>query len=241
MASRIKIEKNIQRISQNIAEACARRKRVPADVRIIAVTKTVGLEEIKAAVDLGLTDLGESRVQQIIERSAELSESLAKRRNGPTAPVRWHMIGHLQRNKVKAVLEAGVEIIHSVDSLRLAEDINVRAQKMNKTIDLLLEVNCSQEPQKFGVAVGATAYLSEMISTLKNVRLAGLMTMAPQVRDPEQARPTFVRLRELFEEIRHDGLCGEAFKHLSMGMSQDYAIAVEEGATMLRIGTALFE
>jgi pyridoxal phosphate enzyme (YggS family) len=240
MASRSKIEKNIQRIGENIAAACARAKREPGDVRIVAVTKTVGLEEIKAVVDLGLADLGESRVQQLLERSAELSGAMARRRNGSAAPVRWHMIGHLQRNKVKAVLDAGVEIIHSVDTLRLAEDINVRAQKMNKTIDLLMEVNCSQEPQKFGVAVGATAYLCEMISTLKNVRLVGLMTMAPQVRDPEQARPTFVRLRELFEEIRHDRHCGEAFKHLSMGMSQDYAIAVEEGATMLRIGTALF-
>jgi hypothetical protein len=240
MASRSKIEKNIQRIGEDIAAACVRAKREPADVRIIAVTKSVGLEEIKSVVDLGLADLGESRVQQLLERSAELSGAMARRRNGSATPVRWHMIGHLQRNKVKAVLDAGVEIIHSVDTLRLAEDINVRAQKMNKTIDLLMEVNCSQEPQKFGVAVGATAYLCEMISTLKNVRLVGLMTMAPQVGDPEQARPTFVRLRELFEEIRHDGLCGEAFKHLSMGMSQDYAVAVEEGATMLRIGTALF-
>jgi pyridoxal phosphate enzyme (YggS family) len=240
MASRIKIEKNIQRIGEDIAKACARAKREPKDVRIVAVTKTVGLEEIKAVVDLGLTDLGESRVQQIIERSAELAAALAKRRNGAT-PVRWHMIGHLQRNKARAVLEAGVGIIHSIDTLRLAEDINARALKMNKTIDLLMEVNCSQEPQKFGVAVGAAAYLSEMIATLKNVRLVGLMTMAPQVRDPEQARPTFVRLRELFEEIRHSRVCGEAFQHLSMGMSQDYAVAVEEGATLLRIGTALFE
>ena len=249
MASRSKIEKNIQRIREDIAKACARAKREPKDVRIVAVTKTVGLEEIKAVVDLGLADLGESRVQQLIERSAELSESLARRHNGPVAQgdstrraatVRWHMIGHLQRNKVKAVLEAGVATIHSIDTLRLAEDINVRALKMNKTIDLLMEVNCSQESQKFGVAVGAAAYLSEMIATLKNVRLVGLMTMAPQVRDPEQARPTFVRLRELFEEIRHSRVCGDAFNHLSMGMSQDYPVAVEEGATMVRIGTALF-
>jgi PLP dependent protein len=241
MASRGKIEKNLQRIGEDIAAACARAKRNPKDVRIVAVTKSAGLEEIKALVDLGLTDLGESRVQQLVERSAELAQALAKRRNGAAATPRWHMIGHLQRNKVKAVLDAGVDIIHSIDTLRLAEEINVRAAKMDKTIDLMLEVNCSQEPQKFGVAVGAAAYLSEMVATLKNVRLVGLMTMAPQAADPERARPTFVRLRELFEEIRFSRTAGEAFKHLSMGMSQDYAVAVEEGATMLRIGTALFE
>lgn len=239
MASRGKIEKNLQRIGEDIAAACARAKRDPKDVRVIAVTKAAGLDEIKSLVDLGVTDLGESRVQQLIERSAELTQALAKRRTGPMA-VRWHMIGHLQRNKVRPVLEAGVDIIHSVDTLRLAEDINVRAAKMDKTIELLLEVNCSQESQKFGVAVGAAAYLCEMIATLKNVRLVGLMTMAPQVSDPEKARPTFVRLRELFEEIRFTRAAGSHFKHLSMGMSQDYQVAVQEGATLLRIGTAIF-
>lgn len=240
MATRNKIEKNLQRIREQIAAACARSKRSVDEVRLVAVTKEAGLEEIKALVDLGLNDLGESRVQQIVERSAELEEALARRRE-QAAPIRWHMIGHLQRNKVKAVLEAGVNIIHSVDTLRLAEEINLRAQKLDKTIEILMEVNCSEEQQKFGVAVGAASYLCEMICSLKHIRLVGLMTMAPLVSEPELARPTFVRLRELFEEIRHDNVAGPAFNQLSMGMSQDYTVAVEEGATLIRIGTALFE
>ncbi len=216
------------------------RQRSTQNVRIVAVTKSVGLEDIKSLVDLGVTDLAESRVPQLMERSAELAAAMGRRRNGEAPPVRWHMVGHLQRNKVKAVLEAGVDIIHSVDTLRLAEEISQRAQKADKVVEVLLEVNCSEEAQKLGVAVGAAAYLSEMVATLKNVRLVGLMTMAAQDPDPSSTRPTFVRLREIFEEIRHERHVGEHFQHLSMGMSQDYWVAVEEGATMLRVGTALF-
>ena len=240
MATRLRIEKNIQAIQAKIALACAARERSTQNVRIVAVTKLVGLEDIKSLVDLGVTDLAESRVPQLMERSAELAAAMGRRRNGAVPPVRWHMVGHLQRNKVKAVLEAGVDIIHSVDTLRLAEEISQRAQKADKVVEVLLEVNCSEEAQKLGVAVGAAAYLSEMVATLKNVRLVGLMTMAAQDPDPERARPTFVRLREIFEEIRHERHVGEHFQHLSMGMSQDYWVAVEEGATMLRVGTALF-
>jgi pyridoxal phosphate enzyme (YggS family) len=136
------------------------------------------------------------------------------------------------------LLSAGV--IHSVDSLRLAEEIDARAAQLNRIPDLLLEVNCSQEQQKFGVAVGAAFHLAEQICTLKNLRLVGLMAMAPLVSDPEAARPTFVRLREVFEEMRNERVAGKAFRHLSIGMSQDYAVAIEEGATMIRVGRALF-
>jgi len=239
MAAQDNIEKNLLRIRQKIAQACQRKRRDARDVTLVAVTKSAPIEAIARLVDLGVNDLGESRVQQLVERAEELAPKLA------TLPadrrVRWHMIGHLQRNKIKPVLDAGVEVIHSVDSLRLAEDLNERAEKMGKKLDLMIQVNCSQEPQKFGVAVGAATYLAEMISTLKHVRMIGLMTMGPLVADPEEARPTFGRLRELFEDMRRDGFCGPDFRHLSMGMSQDYEVAVEEGATIVRIGTALFE
>ncbi|MGA2266653.1 MAG: YggS family pyridoxal phosphate-dependent enzyme [Phycisphaerae bacterium] len=233
-----RIDKSLHRVRENIAAACARSGRSQREVSIVAVTKSATLEATATAVELGLTDLGESRIQQLLERAAALEGALRKRRNAK-APVRWHMIGHLQRNKVRATLEV-VEAIHSVDSLRLAEAIDQRAEERGKVVDVLIQVNCSQEPQKFGVAVGAAAYLGELVSTLKHLRLVGLMTMAPRVDNPEKARPSFLRLRELFEEMRKDGIGGSDFRHLSMGMSQDYAVAVEEGATILRIGTALF-
>jgi PLP dependent protein len=238
--SKNRIEKNLGRIRENIAAGCERSKRSADEVALVAVTKAVELESIKHLVELGVTDLGESRVQQLVTRAGEVAGWLQRRRNGSGVPVRWHMIGRLQRNKVKAALEVA-EVLHSVDSLRLAEEIDSRAERAEMVAKVLLEVNCSEEPQKGGVAVGAAAYLGELVASMKHTRLVGLMTMAPLVEDPERARPTFVRLRELFEEMRHKRVGGENFRHLSMGMSQDYSVAVEEGATMVRIGTALFE
>ncbi len=235
-----KIEKNLQRIRQEVAEACERVGRSPKEVSILPVTKTVDLETIKNLLDVGLTDLGESRVQQLISRAQELAAHLQRRRNPLPGPVRWHMVGHLQRNKAKVVLEA-VDVIHSVDSLRLAEELHTRAERMGRKIDVLLQVDCSRESQKFGCPVGAAVHLAELICTLKQLRLIGLMTMAPLSNDSEVVRPPFVRLRELFEEMRKEKIGGEAFRHLSMGTSQDYKVAVEEGATILRIGTALFQ
>lgn len=238
-ATKIKIAKNLARIRENIAAACARSGRNTDDVGLVVVTKSVGLGEIKSLLELGVTELGENRVQQLTLRAAELDEYLKRRRNGPLARPRWHMVGHLQRNKVKAVLNvAGV--IQSVDSLRLAEEIDARAGRDERRVEIMLQVNCSEESQKFGCAVGAALHLGELICTLKHLRLIGLMTIGPLTDDPQAARPAFVRLRELFEEMRHEKVGGEGFRHLSMGMSQDYAAAVEEGATILRIGTAVF-
>ncbi len=151
------------------------------------------------------------------------------------------MIGHLQRNKVKALLPI-VEYIHSVDSLRLAEEINTAAARLglDRKVKIFLQVNTSEEKQKFGLAVGAVSALTEQIITLPNLQVVGLMTMAPQVDDPEQCRFCFARLREIFEDLRSEKIAGREFRHLSMGMSNDYVVAVEEGATMLRIGSALF-
>ena len=235
-----RIQKNLARIRDNIAGACDRAHRSPSEVAIVAVTKSAELDAIKRLLDVGLTDLGESRVQQLTERADELAAYLQRRQVPLPRPVRWHMVGHLQRNKVKAAL-AVADYVHSVDSLRLAEEIDARAEASGRTIDVLLQVNCAEEAQKFGCAVGAAVHLGEIMTTLNNIRLLGLMTMAPLTDEPDASRHTFVRLRELFEEMRNEKIGGSDLRHLSMGMSQDYAVAVEEGATMVRIGTALFE
>lgn len=239
-ATKNKIAGNLARVRDNVAAACARVGRDPGEVGIVAVTKAVDFDTVRNALDAGLTELGENRAQQLASRAEEMAAYLQRRRNALPAPVRWHMVGHLQRNKVRHVLGVA-DMIHSVDSLRLAEEINNRAENAGRAVDVLLQVNCSQETQKSGCAVGAATHLAELICTLKSLRLLGLMTMAPLVDDPEGARPAFVRLRELFEEMRHEKIGGQRLRHLSMGMTQDYTVAVEEGATILRIGTALFE
>jgi hypothetical protein len=237
--SRQRLAANLSAVRDRIAEACLRAHRRPEDVRLVAVTKSAGDDAVRDLVSLGQTDLAESRVQQLTERAAALQVWLAKQ--PPDRPaVRWHMVGRLQRNKVKPCLTAA-EVIHSIDSLRLAEEVNLRADREGRVVDCLMEVNCSDEAQKGGVAVGAAAHLAEQVSTLKAVRLIGLMTLAPLVDDPEAARFAFARLREMFEEMHNEKIGGKHFCHLSMGMSKDFEVAIEEGATLVRIGTALFE
>jgi len=243
-----KIAENLKRIKENIAEACLRTKRDPMRVRLIAVTKTVDANVIRTLLEIERLDLAESRVQELIQRHAIIRESISRRlvlpdtaaEQKPGAPC-WHMIGHLQRNKVKQLLPL-VEYIHSVDSLRLAEEINTASARLglNDKVKIFLQVNTSQEKQKNGLAVGAVTALAEQVETLPNLQIVGLMTMAPLTDDQDVCRFCFARLREIFEEIHGEKICGPHFQHLSMGMSQDYVTAVEEGATMLRIGTALF-
>lgn len=233
-----KLGENLQRVQEGIAGACAKNRRDVSSVTLVAVTKTADLEDIKNAVELGITELGESRVQHLCDRSQEITDWLGRRRKESPA-VHWHMIGHLQRNKVKQAL-AATSLVHSVDSLRLAEEIDARGAQTNQVVDVLLQVNCSQEEQKFGVAVGASSHLAEQMCTLKNLRLLGLMTMAPLSQNLDQARAAFARLREVFEEMRGERIGGKNFRHLSMGMSHDYTIAIEEGATLIRVGSAIF-
>ena len=237
--NRRSLRENLKRIRDNVAAAAGRARRDPDRIRLIAVTKAAQLDDIKALLELGVEDVGESRVKQLLDRAEQIDQWLQRRRKEPTPAVRWHMVGHLQRNKVSKVLDCAA-VVHSVDTLRLAEEIDHRAGQHEMTVDMLLQVNCSEEPAKHGVAVGAAAALAEQIATLRHIRLLGLMAMAPLVSNPARARPTFVRLRELFEEIVNEKAGGKHFRHLSMGMSQDYEVAVEEGATMLRVGTALF-
>jgi hypothetical protein len=237
---------NYRKINENIAASAAKVRRQASDVTLVAVTKSASPEQIKQLIEAGHRDLAESRVQQLQQRAAQIAEWLA-RQTGKTEKklpspeeIVWHMVGHLQRNKVKPVLGIA-SIIHSCDSLRLAEEVQAAAGKSEKTTRILLEVNVSGESSKYGVAVGAAVHLAEQIDTMEGVQIIGLMTMAPHSENPEKARPYFVRLREIFEEVKFKKIGGAHFQHLSMGMSGDYRVAVEEGATMVRVGTALFE
>ncbi|MFW6153777.1 MAG: YggS family pyridoxal phosphate-dependent enzyme [Planctomycetota bacterium] len=228
---------NLASVHDRMAAACGRAGRDVSEVSLVAVTKSVDVDVIRELVLLGQTDIGESRVQQLTQRAADEGIVAAAAQVGQ--PVHWHMVGHLQRNKVKACLAVG-GMIHSIDSLRLAEEINTRAAQADLSVECLLEVNTSDEPQKNGVAVGAATHLAEQICTLGNLRLTGLMTMAPLTDHLDDARHCFVRLRELFEEMRGEKIGGPDFRHLSMGMSNDFEVAIEEGATLVRVGTALF-
>jgi pyridoxal phosphate enzyme (YggS family) len=236
-----KITERIERIKENIGSACARSDRDPANVKLVVVTKSADFERVKQVIKLGFTELAENRAQQLKKVAAQTDEFLAGANTNHNLPkkIKWHMIGHLQRNKVRQVLPA-VYLIHSVDTLRLAEEINASAPKMNVQPKVLLQVNISNESQKYGVPVGAAIHLAEQIETLPNLKLIGLMTMAPLTHNKDVIRSCFVRARELFVEMKGEKVVGPKFTQLSMGMSSDYEIAVEEGATILRIGSAIF-
>ncbi len=236
-----KISDRLRQIEENIAAACARAHRDAGEVKMVVVTKTVPPASIKEVIESGYTELGENRVQRLKQMAGEVAQLLQEPDPDSCIPskVKWHMIGHLQRNKVKTVLKIS-SLIHSVDTLRLAEEINTVSGKLGTKADILLQVNCSGEPQKYGAPVGAATHLAEQFEGMENLRLMGLMTMAPLTKDKDVVRACFVRAKELFEEIKAEKFGGGEFSQLSMGMSQDYEIAVEEGATMLRIGSAIF-
>ncbi len=236
-----KSSERIQHLKDTINSACARAGRDPSEVKLVVVTKSATIEAIEEVIHLGFTDLGENRVQQLRKVSAQIDEFLRQGDADSTLPekINWHMIGHLQRNKVHHVLPIA-SLIHSVDTLRLAEEINASAPKLNLCPEVLLQVNTSEKPQKYGVPVGAAAHLAEQMETLPNLKLVGLMTMAPLTHNKDVVRACFVRARELFVEMRGEKIVGPQFTELSMGMSSDYQIAVEEGATILRIGSAIF-
>ena len=233
----VKISEKIERVRDSINSACARAGRDAGEIKLVIVTKSATFEQIKKVIELGFADLGENRVQQLKKVSTQVEEFLQG--SGDNRQVRWHMIGHLQRNKVRQVLPIA-SLIHSVDTLRLAEEINSSAAKLKLCPRVLLQVNVSDEPQKYGVPVGAVTHLAEQIETLPNLKLVGLMTMAPLTHNKDVVRACFVRARELFIEMRGEKVVGQYFTELSMGMSSDYEIAVEEGATILRIGSAIF-
>lgn len=250
-------------VRQRIADAARRFGRTPESVMLVAVTKTAEPDQIRELIKLGHADFGENRVQQLVQRAAIIDEWMARQRTmagvqwqrgdtgdslhgaavkaggGLPPVVRWHMIGHLQRNKARKAVEL-CRLIHSVDSLRLAEELQIIGLKREQPIEVLLQVNCSLESQKYGCAIAAAAHLAEQIDTMVHVQVRGLMTMAALGASPMETRKTFGRCRELFEEVRESGMAGTRFNILSMGMSGDYEAAIEEGANMVRVGTSLF-
>ena len=236
-----KISERIEHIKETINSACARVGRDVGEIELVIVTKSATVESIKEVIHLGFTELGENRVQQLKKVSAQIAEFLQGGDGDSALPekVNWHMIGHLQRNKVRQVLPIA-SLIHSVDTLRLAEEIEPSAGKLKLYPKVLLQVNTSNEPQKYGVPVGAATHLAEQIETLPNLKLIGLMAMAPLTHNKDVIRTCFVRARELFVEMRGEKIVGQQFTELSMGMSSDYEVAIEEGATILRIGSAIF-
>jgi pyridoxal phosphate enzyme (YggS family) len=219
---------NVRKIKQKIREVCLKTGRNPEDVTIVAVTKTVPVERIIEVVKAGIYDIGENKVQELLEKRKSIDN------------VRWHFVGHLQTNKVKYIVDF-VHLIHSVDSFKLALEIDKRASRINRVVDVLIEVNTSGELTKYGVKPEEALNLVSQISeNCEYVRVKGLMTVAAYLPNPEDVRPMFRTLRELRDEISKFNLRNVEMRHLSMGMSNDYEVAVEEGATIVRIGTAIF-
>jgi len=227
------IPANLERIQWRIEAACRRAGRDPGEVTLVAVSKTVGAEAVLAAYQCGLRHFGENRVEDALPKIAQVAEWL-----GVEPAPTWHMIGHLQRRKVRDAMPA-FDIVHSVDSVRLARELSKRLQPLEKEMPTLLEINVSDEESKYGFTPADVPAAVEQIMTLPFLRIHGLMTMAPIVADPEDARPYFRRLRELRDELANRFPEIE-WPELSMGMTDDFEPAVEEGATMVRIGRAIF-
>lgn len=222
------ISYKIEEVSYAIRAARERSPCNTQDVKLIAVTKTVPVERIREAVDNGILDLGENRVQELLDKVDHFS-----------ADVRWHLIGHLQTNKVKYIIDR-IAMIHSLDSLRLAEEIEKRSAAVNRVTPVLVQVNMAGEETKYGLRPEEVPDFLQEVSRLSHLSVQGLMTVAPFVSDAEENRPVFRRMRELQLNMAKQALPHVEMRELSMGMSNDYVIAVEEGATMVRVGSSLF-
>ncbi|HZP37924.1 MAG TPA: YggS family pyridoxal phosphate-dependent enzyme [Methylomirabilota bacterium] len=211
---------NLRRVQESVAQACARAGRAPDSVLLIAVSKTMDVARVRQAIEAGVAALGENRVQEAREKIEALGR-----------PVPWHLIGSLQTNKARDAARL-FDWVQSVDRFELAQELSRRAHAAGRTLNVLLQVNLGDEPQKGGVAVAELKRLHEVTAALPNLSVRGLMAIPPATEQPEQARPYFRRLRELRDEL--------GLEHCSMGMSADYEVAIEEGATMVRVGTAIF-
>ena len=222
------INENISKVRENIVKACEKAGRNPEEVTLIAVSKTQPVSAIEEALLSGTLDYGENKVQELCDKYDVLPKN-----------IRWHMIGHLQRNKVK-YLVGKTYLVHSVDSLRLAEQIEKEFAKHNQVCDILVEVNIAQEESKFGINAKETEELIRKIAKFEHVRIKGLMTIAPYTEDPESNREYFREIKKLSVDIRDKNIDNVSMDVLSMGMTGDYMVAVEEGATMVRVGTGIF-
>ena len=227
---REELQRRLQRVQDRMAEAAIRAGRLPKEITLVAVSKTHPTEIIRQAIAAGVTDLGENRVQEADAKITEVGRG----------SVRWHLIGHLQSNKARRAVEL-FDVIHSVDSVALARRLDrVCGEVKRKELQLLIQIDLGKEATKSGAAESELPEIVDAIRQSRIVRLQGLMTLPPYFDDPEQARPFFRRLRELRDELSARGAFGDAGGELSMGMTHDYEVAIEEGATMVRVGTAIF-
>jgi len=222
------IQQNIIEVEQRIATAAKKSGRKREEILLLAVSKTIDVSRIKQAVNCGLKELGENKVQEILEKYDAMGEDVC-----------WHLIGHLQTNKVKYIIDK-VKMIHSVDSIKLAEEINKRAKQSNIIMDILVEVNIADEQSKFGISPKETLSFIKSIAFLDNIRIKGLMTVAPFVDNPEENRDCFRRMKQLLVDINAEKIDNVNMDVLSMGMSNDFEVAIEEGATIVRVGTNIF-
>ena len=223
------VVENVERIQQRVHDACFRAGRPDKAVRLVAVSKTKPAEAIRQAYAAGLREFGENRVQEAVAKRKELEDLDAS----------WHLVGHLQSNKAKQAVQL-FDCIHSVDALHLAERIDRAAAELGRKLPVLIEVHLGEEASKFGVEETDLLQLAEKIGALPALELCGLMTLPPFFDNPEEVRPFFRRLRQLAERIEARNLPGISMRELSMGMSHDFEIAIEEGATIIRVGTAIF-
>ena len=223
------IRENIDDITKKIENTCKKIGRNPNDITVIAVSKTVESERAKEAVKAGINNLGENRVQELIKKYDELSD----------LDVKWHMIGHLQKNKVKYIIDKTV-LIHSVESLSLAEEINKRAEKNNLIANVLIELNIGEEESKFGINEENVYDFITSMEQFENIKVLGLMTVAPFCENPEDVRWVFKKMKNIYDKISTMNLRNTEMNYLSMGMTNDYEIAIEEGSNIIRIGTAIF-
>ena len=222
------LAENLKDVERKICESCKRANRNREDVTLIAVSKTKPVSMLNEVYHEGIRCFGENKVQELTEKYDQLPED-----------TRWHLIGHLQRNKVKYIVDK-VELIHSVDSFRLAETIEQEAMKKNVIANILIEVNVAEEESKFGVKVDEVVPLIQEIAKFPHIRIKGLMTIAPYVENPEENRNVFACLRKLSVDIAEKNIDNVSVEILSMGMTNDYEVAIEEGATMVRVGTGIF-
>lgn len=222
------LKENLANVEQNIMDACKRAGREREEVTLIAVSKTKPVSMLEEIYNENIRDFGENKVQEMCDKMDKLPSD-----------IKWHMIGHLQRNKVKYIVDR-VSLIHSVDTYRLAEEINIQAKKKNIIVPILVEVNIAGEESKFGTTAEDAILLVEEISKLENVRIKGLMTIAPYVVDAEENRLYFRKIKQLSVDITNKNIDNVSMEILSMGMTGDYAVAIEEGATMVRVGTGIF-
>ena len=222
------LKENLANVEKNIEQACKNAGRSRDEVTLIAVSKTKPVEMLQEIYDENIRDFGENKVQELCSKMEQLPSD-----------IRWHMIGHLQRNKVKYIV-GKVELIHSVDTYRLAEEINIQAKKQKVIVPILVEVNIAHEESKFGISAEDAILLVEEISKLENIRIKGLMTIAPYVENPEDNRLYFRKIKQLSVDITNKNIDNVFMEILSMGMTGDYMVAIEEGATMVRVGTGIF-